>query len=525
MSEIFRIRGTDKRPQFEEAYENGHKFRTQKLGGKSVKFFSPQTGFALLRQEAPLKTESKTASEIYAISKMSHGTRMSLRELYYTLRQTPEYSGFFNPNSFYSDVLTAINRFEIVCDVDRKIFVQGQPKGIFYYPHNYSYGDKSRLIALSEDLVTKTISEWDVKNAMNVLTIEKMAIAHGLTQSDFPKLINSIVATTGGQFDRATRKMMKRWQHSKNVMAFCDGDVWGVYMVQTCHIGSKASRHLDDKMRDVLDAGLYPSIARDINCPEDIDEKKPMSSEYSAKRVELLEFIGYPEIDLQVFSEDNQTYELEALNTKYRDEGGKPIGAQIYITELLRALDLPCKPQPPEDDERLLEQFKEEALEKFDKQVEEQIVSEDLTWSVRGFVEERLKEITAEVVKRIQEKYKQELTDLVENVTAEKIREKVAEQYQNDPYREKYNLSEIAEQMMKVEVEVPWDEETIETVIGEELDNYFEGKDDACEETIELQDLPDAEELRPFYDVVIDEIGANPEDAEEIREALERRLK
>lgn len=526
MSEIFRIRNMDKRDEFERAFETGEKFSTQKWGGKDVEYFSPRTGFVLLRKNWGLKLNTKKTGAVYAVSKMSRGPRMTLRELYYTLRQTPKYHEYFNPKSFYADVMDAVNDFEIVCDLDRSTFVQGQPKGIFFYPHSWDYGNADKLIALSEDLVTKTVYEWDVQHAMNVLAIEKMAIAAGLTKSKFPKLINAIIATTGGQFDRATRKMMDRWQHKKNVMAFCDGDVWGVYMVQTCHIGSKASRHLDDKMRDVLDSGLYPSVARDCGCPEDIDEKKPMASEPSRKRVELLEFIEYSDIDLDVFREDNLTYELEALNTKYRDPEGNPIGAQIYITELLRTLELPCKPQPTDDDEELLRRFRREAKDELRREISEEVASESPEEDLAEIIREKISEVREKIVEEIYDMYLNELEEKIEDVTADQIRDKIAEQYQKNPEREVFSIREVAQELKtKAEVEVRWKPEELKDRITDTVDEYVgELGTEIYEEDIELQELPEAEELRPFYDVVLEKIGAKPEDAEQVREALEARL-
>jgi len=238
------------------------------------------------------------------------------------------------------------------------------------------------------------------------------------------------------------------------------------------------------------------------------------------------------ERDMQTFRR-NKTYELEAMSAKYTstkpDKEGKypPVGLGIYATEIYRFYDIPCKPKPTDDDEELVKAFRRRAQTNFESDVKWALDADSPELPLQNLIENKLLEIIERLKEEIIKKYTDSLTEKVKEVTADQIREKLLHQYQNNPRRENYSLFEVVEEITKeFKIEVEWNPDELLQKVEDTLERYVtDRKGDIYSETIEFQSLPKPEEeLKPFYDVVEEALGARPEDCLEVREAVEWRL-
>ncbi len=259
----------------------------------------------------------------------------------------------------------------------------------------------------------------------------------------------------------------------------------------------------------------------------DIEGKRPMDNEAVRKRLEFQERHNtLDERDLATFKR-NKTYELEALSSSYTNPKGEPIGLPIYLTEFFRIKELPCKPQPTEDDAKILRMFRRRVENKFKEDVKFALNNDSPEYDLKGIIEDKIKEIIDRMAEEIIDKHMDTLMEKAEEVTADQIRDKLLYQYQVNPYREIFSLGEVVEELTKeFEIVVEWEPDELKKKVEDTLEDYvYDREGDIYTDEIEFQDLPDLEEeLIPFYDVVEKAIGADPEDCQKIREALEWRL-
>ena len=186
MAEIFQVQNTDKRREFIEGIEKGEPVLAQKPSGQDVEYFSPETGFCLLKKEAFLSPSKKFMQRIYACAKLSLGAALELREkdslrilskeFYYTIRQTPELAQYFSgvkPDLIYHVVLNSLNQMEIICDVDRHKFTMGNlSKGFIFDAHSYSFRDKEKKVGFTET-IARTLDPSELETTSNIIFVEK----------------------------------------------------------------------------------------------------------------------------------------------------------------------------------------------------------------------------------------------------------------------------------------------------------------------------------------------------------------
>ena len=542
MSEIFRVTGSDRRKEYIKAIDEDQPFITQKDHGPEVEYFDPETGFVLLREQTEINPKYTQTVRVRSVAELSLGARLELREFYYTLRQRSELvAAFGDIKNLYGGILSTINCLEIFCDVNREVFTVGNlPRGFVHYGHHRDYGNPEKPIGFTENIAKSVLAEWDVNYAMSIIHLEKMAAATRLVSMGFSKLTNSIITTTGGNFTRAVYALADRFHKKKHMIFFCDGDVFGNDMLRSLEYGTMASRHLTPEQAfperlnpGIHIAGLFPSIAERLGLPNDLEQKRPMSNPHVQSRMEFLKRHNIvDERDLATWERD-QTFELEALSTQYLstkpDEEGKypPVGLGIYLIEYKRLKDIPCKPQPTNDDDDLVRIFRERVEEKFRENVESAVGMDSPEYDLKVLIEEKIKEITDRIGDEIIDEYLDKLMEKATAVTADQIREKLLYQYQDDPYREIFSIAEVVEELTdEFDVRVEWEPNELKRKIVDVLEDYVSEREGSIyTEEIEFQDLPEPdEELRPFYDVVEDALGARPEDCEAVREALEWRL-
>jgi len=545
MTGIFKIHDSDRRKKFVEAMDSGIPFIAQKPAGKDVDFFSPDTGFVLLEKLVPISPGSSRMRRVLSVVKQSLGARMALREFYYALRSdvtlvTP----FAGATDLYEEILATINELEIFCDVNRDVFVMGNnPKGLMFYGHSFRFGDTEKLIGMTENLARKGLDEYEIRHALNIIHLEKQAAASRLIEMGFSKLTNSLITTTGGNFTRAVYCLAERFHEQRNMLFFCDGDAYGNDMLRTLEYGSMAARHLtpdqafpSSQFGNIYLAGLFPSVAEKLDIQNDVEQKRPMSNPATKRRVEFLKAHGLvDDRDLDTWERDH-TYELESLSTKFLstklDQEGKhaPIGLGIYLVEFMRLKKIPLKPQPPEDDQTLLDDFEQAGLDDFKDEIDDAISKDAPVESLKDLMEKKFREVMDRVSKEIYDENEEEFSTWLREVAPDQIRQKVAEQYQKNPEREIFSLADIAKEMKaKLSIEIEWRAEDLKKVIEKAVKDYAESlttrPEGFHEEDIEFQELPEPEEeIREFYDVVEEELGADPEDCEEVRDALEWRF-
>lgn len=319
-----------------------------------------------------------------------------------------------------------------------------------------------------------------------------------------------------------------------------DGDAYGQDMLRTLEYGSKTSRHLtsvqafpESRFENIYIAGLFPSVGEKIGLSNDLEQKRPMSNEYTKKRVDFLKKYNLiDDRDIETW-ERNKTYELEALSTAYKDKEGNPIGLGIYLLEYMRLKEIPLKPMPVDDDVALLAAFENSVYRHFDDSLEYDLDDNNPKEEMANFINEKLEssieEIKEKILKSLNKKYEDELQEKIDNLDAEEIRRLCIKQYEDEPKRERYLLWNVAAKIVKqADLTIDWQteklKETVSKAIAEYLEALPEDFTEMYEEKVELEDAEAPEENQSLYDVAEEYLGANPKDCEKIREALEWRL-
>ncbi len=537
IASAFRIQNRDRREEFIRSYDHGLPFMCQIPSGPEVEFFQPNIGFGLIAKQKILRYTNKKSRRVRSVAELSLGPSLALREFYYVLRSNPKLVEPFKDNAdIYAAVLKAINDMEIVADVDRRAFTMGNPMGALFYGHDEygRYNNPETLVGLSEQLVLSTINNWNTENSLNVIHLEKMSALSRLVGLDFSKLTNSIITSTGGNFTRAVYALAKRYVPDKELIFFTDGDAYGQDMLRTLEYGSMASRHLtadqafpSSKYANVHMAGLFPSVGERLGLPNDVEQKRPMSNPQTKKRVEFMkryDLVDQRDIDTW---ENNQTFELEALSAQYRSTvTDDPIGLAIYLTEFMRIKNIPCKPQPTDNDGALIEEFTDAAHEGFKALLKDRISRDSPIENMKATIETQITKIIESITDAIYEDYLDALNEKIDEVSADMLRDKAKEQYQDTPTRAKFSMSEmVAELFDQVEVSVKWDAEDLAKKTTNAVKTYADAFDEEdVTEEIELNDMEEVGELRDFYDVIEDYLGADPSDCERVRDALAWRL-
>jgi len=530
---IFQIKNRDKRYDVIRQLEAGEKVMTQQISGSDVEYFTPDYGFILLEQNDYLNPTTIRGQRIKAVAELSLGPKLALREFYYALRGKPNLVESFKTSSdIYEAVLSSIMDTEIACDVDRANFTVGNlAQGTVFYGHHWQYGDKQKLIGFTEDVARKVLNPWEIRDAMMFIHLEKNSAAGRLHTMGFSELTNSVITTCGGNFTRAVYALTKRFIGDKAMLFFCDGDAYGNDMLRTLEYGSMNSRHMtldqafpSSTNSNVYLAGLYPSVCEVLNIPNDVESKRPMSNPQVKQRVEFLERYGLVnQKDLTTW-ERNKTYELEALSTYFTDSRGNPIGLGIYLVELMRIKNIRCKPAPPEDDNELHALFREEMNTELLEKISTAVELEDPRSAVQKLVSDELTAMIDGIKKNIYENHLDEMKTAVNNSEIAAVRDELELQYQRSPRREKYNMREITDDLVKVDIEIDWALDKLKADIKTALEEYKKNAAKVTDRTEVYEFEPSMETLVPFYDVVERAIGANPADCERIQKALEWRL-
>jgi len=523
---MFRIRGTDRRKEFVK----GTLVEAQQIRGKKVEYFSPETGFILLKRIMPINYTKKVIQRARSAAKLSLETPLSLREFYYTLRVTPDLVKAFdtgNPDAIYPMVLRAICDVEILCDIGREYFTVGNlSKGFIYYYHSEKFSDKDRMIAFTENIARSALADEELEACENIIVIEKNAAATRLVDLGMSELTNSVIVTVGGNFNRAIWALTDRFKDSKNIIYFCDADAYGVDMLRTIAVGTKNSRHLTFKFPpaknpNIYLAGLYPSVGESLGLPNDVQQKRPLANPFVQRRINFLRSHGLlNQQDYDTWMRD-KTYELESLSTAYKSrKDGKPIGLAIHLIEYMRLFEIPVKPPLPPDEE-LEKEFRKKAYEELKSEIEEKLQYPKVVWDLYWHFEQAKKDLIEEIF----EDLKPEYDDALDEVTAKEIKFHIYKQFEEDPERATYDLKAIAHKLkVQFDIKPEWKADELTERVEGALADY---KAEVVEFVKEVVFAPIHNEttIIDTYDLILQKLGADPEDCRKVREALEKRFK
>jgi len=271
--------------------------------------------------------------------------------------------------------------------------------------------------------------------------------------------------------------------------------------------------------------GLFPSIGERLGLANDVEEKRPLSNPFARRRLEFLQRFGLiNDVDIQTWRRNN-TYELESLSTAFKNAKEEPVGLGIYLIEYMRLKGLPIKPPLPPDEE-LKELFDEEAREELRVEIEEEVTKqspkEQLFQLVQNFLTEKIDDIIADIYND----FIDDLEECLKEVTAKEIKYHINQQYEEDPSRRTYDLKEIAKKLKtQFEVMVNWNADEIISVIKDSLTEYIDKLGERLwHADIEFTPIHNETKLKDIYDMALEKIGANPEDAKKVREALKWRF-
>jgi len=545
----FEISGSDRRDELIAAIERGHEFITQKPTGKEVELFDPDYGFYLARKEAPINPNQKQILRAYALAKVSYEVpRVALRELYYLFRGgdiAAKYGKYFDvrKEQLYDEILERINTLEIIADMDRILFtISTSSKGYIYYPYSYDYGDAKRKVAFTEELAIETLNEWDLPDVQNVLVVEKEAAANRLIEIGFPELANTAIVTVGGAFNRAIFKFAQRFNDVWRLTFLCDGDVYGGKILSTVRYGSDRSRHLNLRVKDGIHiAGLYPDVCAKLGIPTDEDQA-PSKNKRAAKMLEHLKAnkLADPR-DLEAWEKD-LTYELESLSQAFKsktltDEKGAPqlIGLGIYLTEFMRLKGIPPKPMPTDDvKEDFRDSLKIQAKDRLKPYIDTTFIDEAIE-RIREEIERVFEDFKSEVAEQELRKHEVKIDGYVDKTDVELIKKHLIAQYCKNMRKQKYSVPQVVRKVLEAEIKLEWDEQLFQEIkeeIEKAIDELIQKikprierllQNAKWESKIELEELKDIE-VCDLYDKILEELGADPKDAEKVRQALKARL-
>lgn len=521
---IFKIEGSDKRKKFIKK----ELVKTQKISGKSVEYFSDETGFVLLEKEGPIKYDALVIQRAMSAAILSGKAPRELREFYYTLRTTPELVKPFitgNPDNIYPMTLGAINDLEILCDINRDTFTMGNlSKGFIYYFHSPVFGHKERKVAFTE-VIARTImkpekeEEWQCGACENIIVVEKNAAANRLVELGISEFTNSIIVTVGGNFSRAIWELASRFKDDKNMVFLADADAYGVDMLRTIQVGTEASRHLSYKFPPsqhpkVYLAGFYPSIGESLNLPNDIEQKRPLQNPYVRQRVNFLMTYGLlDKKDYDTWARD-KTYELESLSAGFENDKGEPIGLGIYLVEYMRLFGIPVKPPMPPDLE-LKKEFDEAAKEELKREIDEQIAYPKFFWDYYHWLTELKETLKSDIYEQMLPAYKKALAE----IGPKEIKYHIWKQFEEDPKRASYDLAAIAHKIKtKFDIIIHWALEKFEDALKEAKEDY-EGPEPELDTN--FKPIHNEENYDPNgYDLIEKRIGAKDKDVTKVRQAL-----
>jgi len=299
-------------------------------------------------------------------------------------------------------------------------------------------------------------------------------------------------------------------------------------MLRTIEFGTQNSRHLPFKFPpwkypNVHLAGLYPSIAEYLGLANDVSEKRPLNNKFAKRRLEFLSRYNLiDERDIETWKR-NKTYELEALSTAFKNDKGEPIGLGIYLIEYFRLFNIPIKPPLPPDDE-LKRLFEEAAHEELKREIREALLSDNDIFWIMYRVRQEIEKYRESIVNMIYSKVKDELDEVLEQVTVNAIKYWILKQYEEDPTRKEYDYAKIAHMLKKkfiVQGEIVGPE--IEDKLKELVKQYFE-ENKRYSADIEFEPIHNESKQSDIYDVILRHLGAKEDDVLKIREALKWRF-
>jgi len=241
--EIFVVEGKDKRHELLDSMKTGRPFYGQQISGSDVEYFSPETGFVLLRKEIQHDTYKTYLQRAASCASLSLGPKLELREFYYVVRTTPKLIEPFSAlkaDTIYGAVLDSINDLEILADIDRDIFTMGNlSRGFIYDAHSWSFNDPLKKVGFTET-IARTLERWELETSQNIIVVEKNAAATRMVEMKLSELTNSCILTVGGNFNRAVWSLTERYKDEKNLLFICDADVYGDSCRATIKYGTTA---------------------------------------------------------------------------------------------------------------------------------------------------------------------------------------------------------------------------------------------------------------------------------------------
>jgi len=542
VDEKFEITNTDTRDEFIHAVENQEEYIAQTFG-KYEEGFDEDYGFYLKENRDSINLKQVSVRRAYVLAKLSkqYNSRLSLREMYYALGAIAEYIKEFPMESskkLNDEMTKQLNTLEILADVDRiKFTISTSPKGYFFYPFDYTYGNPQRKIAFNEELAVDVLRTWDMQDCQSIIVIEKESAVQRLIAMGFTKLTNTALVTSSGEFNRSIYRFVERFNEEFPVVVLVDGDVYGAKMISAIVMGSQRSRHLDFNTKNVYLAGLFPSVGEQIKLLNDKESKRPMNNEWAQNMLMHLKKFGLVDDQDVATWERNRTYELESLSIVFTSTDNQPIGMGIYLTEFLRLKELPVKPLPPDGiksdfESSLTDAINDELYPDIDR-----IFITDMTEKLQTDLEEIIDTWAGETRDAEVEKYQEEINNYTNEADEETIKKYLIKQYCEDMTIQKYDLDKLGKSLItEGETKVIFDTDLLAEItesIRDVIDSLIEEVSPKIEELLatatvssqlELAELDEDIEVCDLYDKVLENLKAKKEDAEKIRNALKQRL-
>jgi hypothetical protein len=218
-------------------------------------------------------------------------------------------------------------------------------------------------------------------------------------------------------------------------------------MRKILNIGSKSLRYRNNKVRskNLYDVGLFPSLAKKLDLPNDLEEKRPTPGNPAWKRMELLEQVGYPKEDIDIFK-SGYTTELEALASKFKNSDGVPIGLELFLTKNMELMDLEVKPIPSWTENELRESCGQMLRSTIRNKIY-QSFSEllDLRSVIDEEVEDKIELLLEEVCGKVEEIVKSKV-----DLTTDEVQGKAWEYFCSHPIQERMGIETLVKEAFEV---------------------------------------------------------------------------
>ena len=260
-----------------------------------------------------------------------------------------------------------------------------------------------------------------------------------------------------------------------------------------------------------------------LGLENDLFSKRPMTNKHVRERIDFMERHNVvDERDLATWKR-NKTYELEALSIAYENRRGDPIGLGIHLLEYMRLNNIPLKPVPEQREH--FQEFESNVKSTIRRAIRGMVNDTAPTSEIYHKIFNHFEPLITKYTNEIYKEYEDTIQETIDNTEWDTLEWHLKKQYVVEPELEVFDVWSEAEKLLdKIEIKIDWKPDDLVEAIQKAIDDFDKDLIEV-EHDLEFEPLEEPEyELPSQYDVVLNVLGADVEDANKVREALEWRL-